>query len=273
MASSIHPSAIIAPGAEIGNDVTIGPYAVIEEHVRLGDRCVIGPHVYLTGHTAIGGGTNIHAGAVIGDEPQDLHYNGELSYVDIGENCVIREYVTIHRGTEEGSHTVVGNNVLLMAFVHLGHNCQIGDEVVIANASLLAGRVEVAPHAFISGDVKVHQFVRIGRLAMVGGGNAVKQDVPPFCLLQENVIQSPNIVGLRRSGLDDATRHAIRNAIKIYFFNGLNRMNAMAEIREKVPDLPEVREFLDFVGSTTRGITPSHQPEAAAPKDAATTEP
>jgi UDP-N-acetylglucosamine acyltransferase len=273
MSCNIDPRAAISPDAQLGENVTVGPFAVIGPKVQVGDNCVIGPHVNLSGRTTIGRGTKIHVGANIGDEPQDLHYNGELSYVDIGENCVIREYVTIHRGTEEGSHTVVGNNVLLMAFVHLGHNCQIGDEVVIANASLLAGRVEVAPHAFISGDVKVHQFVRIGRLAMIGGGNAVKQDVPPFCLLQDNAIQSPNIVGLRRSGLDDATRHAIRNAIKIYFFNGLNRMNAMAEIREKVADLPEIREFLDFVGSTSRGITAGHQPETAASKDAAPQEP
>jgi len=263
MSSAIHPTAVIAPGACLGDNVTIGPYSVIDGDVRIGDGCVIGPHAYLTGHSTIGKNCQIHAGAIIGDAPQDLHYNDERSYVDIGDNCIIREYVTIHRGTEEDSHTVIGNNVLLMAFVHLAHNCILADDVVIANGSMLAGRIEVGPHAFISGNVLIHQYVRIGRLAMIGGGNTIPQDVPPFCLLQDEEIQSPNIVGLRRSSISDEARHAIRNAIKIFFFNGLNRLNAIAEIKAQVPDLPEIREFVDFVSTTKRGISPGHQPASS----------
>ncbi|MBR5024825.1 MAG: hypothetical protein IKX48_07140, partial [Victivallales bacterium] len=155
---SIDPRAVIAPGAKIGNNVDIAPYAIIDEHVTIGDNCQIGPHVYLTGHTTIGKGTEIHAGAVIGDKPQDVSFDeATVSYVDIGENCRIREYVTIHRGTEQDSHTVVGDRVMLMAFSHLGHNCKIGNDVIIANATLLAGRVEVAEHATISAGVMIHQ--------------------------------------------------------------------------------------------------------------------
>ena len=154
MAGIIDPRAAIEEGAQIGTDVTIGPFAVIGGNVRIGDGCVIGPLVVLSGNTTIGRGTRIHCGANIGDEPQDVHYKGQNSFTDIGENCIIREYVTIHRGVEEGSRTTVGNNVMLMAFVHLGHNCQIADDVIIANASLLAGRVEVGRHAFISGSTR-----------------------------------------------------------------------------------------------------------------------
>ncbi|MBO7092527.1 MAG: acyl-ACP--UDP-N-acetylglucosamine O-acyltransferase [Victivallales bacterium] len=253
---SIDPRAVIAPGAKIGNNVDIAPYAIIDEHVTIGDNCQIGPHVYLTGHTTIGNGTEIHAGAIIGDKPQDVSFDdATVSYVDIGENCRIREYVTIHRGTEQDSHTVVGDRVMLMAFSHLGHNCKIANDVIIANATLLAGRVEVAEHATISAGVMIHQFVRIGRLAMIGGGNAITQDVPPFCLLQDDCIQSANIIGLRRSNMSDVARNSIHEAVKIYFFQKLARMGAVEEIQKKCAPCPELQEFIDFVLTTKRGIT------------------
>lgn len=253
---SIDPRAVIAQGAKIGNNVNIAPYAVIDENVTIGDNCQIGPHVHLTGYTTIGNGTEIHAGAVIGDKPQDISFDdATVSYVDIGENCRIREYVTIHRGTEPDSHTVVGNNVMLMAFVHLGHNCQIANDVVIANATLLAGRVTVAEHAVISGGVMIHQFVRVGRLAMIGGGNAVTQDVPPFCLMQDNCIQGSNAIGLRRANMSDIARNSIHDAVKIYFFQQLARMGAVEEIQKSCAPCPELQEFIDFVLTTKRGIT------------------
>jgi len=254
MGCKIDPRAAIADGAQIGADVEIGPFAVIDGNVKIGDRCKIGPHVHLTGHTTIGAGTSIHTGAVIGGEPQDVHYNDEVSYVEVGENCIIREYVTIHRGTEEGSITKVGNRVMLMAMVHLGHNCQIADDVIIANSSLLAGRVQVDEHAFISGGCLVHQYVRIGKMAMVGGGNTLPQDVPPYCLLQYGVIHGPNIVALRRSGLAEDVRDDIRDAIKIFFFEGLNTKNAISEIRARIPNHPEIDTFVDFLENTRRGV-------------------
>lgn len=264
MSSFIDQRAVIEDGATIGNDVTIGPFAVIGAGARIGDGCRIAPHAVIIGNTTIGARTRIHTGANIGDEPQDLHYTGANSFTDIGEDCIIREYVTIHRGVEEGSHTVVGNRVLLMAFSHLGHNCQIADDVVVANASLLAGRVEVGCHAFISAQVMIHQFTRVGALAMIGGGNAITQDVPPFSMLQERVIQGINAVGLRRAGWDTQARDAIKEAIRLTCFCGLSRPNAIAAIRQTVPQLPQVLQFVQFLENTRRGITSGRTAAPAA---------
>ncbi len=255
----IHPTASIAKGAVIGENVEIAPYAVIDANVTIGDGCRIGPHAYITGHTTIGKNTQIHAGAVLGDSPQDVHYNDEVSFLDIGENCIIREYVTVHRGTEEDSHTVLGNNVMLMAFSHLGHNCIISDNVIVANATLLAGRVTVGERAFVSAGVMVHQFVRIGRLAMIGGGNHISQDVPPFCMLQDEEVQGPNVVGLRRAGFEENSRNAVRSALKLYFCYGLSRQEACDRIRAEVEVTPEVQEFIDFVMTTKRGVCPGRK--------------
>jgi UDP-N-acetylglucosamine acyltransferase len=254
ISSKVDSRAAVSEGAKLGKGVEIGPFAVIEENVILEDGCKIGPHAFLTGNTKIGQGTIIHTGAIIGDRPQDLNYNDEHSYTEIGSNCIIREYVTIHRGTETDSYTRVGNNVMLMAFSHLGHNCQIADNVVIANATLLAGRVEVERNAFISAGCLVHQFARIGRLAMIGGGNPVTQDVPPFCMLQDKCIQGLNSIGLRRAKWSDAAKDAMKDAMKIYFYQGLNRINALEKIRNEVELLPEVLEFITFIENTTRGI-------------------
>jgi len=252
----IDSRAAIAPGAKIGENVSIAPFAVSDDGVVIGNNCVIGPHVHITGNTTIGEGTEIHAGASIGDTPQDLSYHGQNSFTDIGKNCIIREYVTVHRGAEDGSRTVIGDRVMLMAFSHIGHDTVLANNVVVANATLLAGHVTVGEHAFISANVMVHQFVRIGRLAMVGGGNALGQDVPPFCLLQCEQVQGPNLVGLRRSGMSEEARNTVRRAILDYFFSGLIRPAAVAKIQEELQMLPEVKEFIDFVMETRRGIAP-----------------
>lgn len=252
--TQIDPRAAVSPKAQLGCNVKIGPFACIGDGVTIGDDCVIAPHAVITGNTTIGRGTKIYTGANIGDEPQDLHFEGARSYTDIGENCLIREYVTIHRGVEEDSRTVVGNNVLMMAFSHLGHNCQIADNVVIANASLLAGRVEVGARAFISAQVMIHQFCRVGTLAMIGGGNTLVQDVPPFCMVQDKAIQDINAIGLRRAGWPSETRDAIRKALHIACFEGLGRPGALAKIAEEVPQLPEVKLFMEFLETTKRGM-------------------
>lgn len=254
--NNIDPRAAISEGAQLGENVTVGPFAVIGPNVKIGDNCVIGPHVNLSGRTTIGRGTKIHVGANIGDEPQDLHYEGADSCTDIGEDCIIREYVTVHRGVEEDSHTRVGNRVMLMAFSHLGHNCQLADDVVVANASLLAGRVEVGAHAFISAQVMVHQFCHIGTYAMIGGGNAIGQDVPPYSLVQFAVVRGLNAIGVRRAGFSAETRQAIQAAIHATCFEGLARPNAIAKIRAELPQLPEIVAFADFLEKSTRGITP-----------------
>ena len=256
MSCNIDPRAAISPDAQLGENVSVGPFAVIGPNVQIGDNCTIGPHVNLSGHTTIGKGTKIFVGANIGDEPQDLHFEGAESYTDIGEDCLIREYVTVHRGVEEGSHTYVGNRVMLMAFSHLGHNCQIADDVVIANASLLAGRVEVGKHAFISAQVMIHQFCHIGTYAMIGGGNAISQDIPPYCLLQFGVVRGLNAVGVRRAGFSAETRQALQAAIHATCFEGLSRPNAIAKIRQELPQIPEVVAFAEFLENSQRGIVP-----------------
>ena len=176
-----HASAIVDKSAVIGNDVEIGPFAVIGADVDLGDGCVIGPHAVIHPYTALGSGCRVHAGAVIGDLPQDLAFKQVRSFVEIGADCVLREGVTVHRGTEEGTKTSLGDECFLMANSHVGHNCLVGDGVILANGALLGGRVEVGAGAFISGNSAVHQFVKVGRLAMLAGLSGISKDLPPFC--------------------------------------------------------------------------------------------
>ena len=250
----IHPTAVLAAGARIGSDVEIGPYAVIDSHVELGNRCRVGPHVHLTGFTRIGDETAIHAGAVVGDEPQDLHFQGGESYTEIGSGCILREYVTIHRGAKPGTKTVIGDKTLLMAFAHVGHNCQIGCNAVIANACLLAGHVEIGDRVFLSGGVMVHQFCRIGMLAMVSGAEKIFQDLPPYCMYRWEGVSSPNTVGLRRAGIQAEARKAIKQAIRLLFFSGLSRPNALLQIQEKHGQVPELQPMIAFISSTKRGL-------------------
>ncbi len=260
----IHPTAIIAPGARIGADVEIGPFSVIGEQVTVGDRVRIAPHVHLTGHTTIGSGTRIHTGAVIGDEPQDIHYKGAPCEVRIGKNCVFREYVTIHRSKYENGLTSVGDDVMLMANVHIAHDCIIGNGVVIANATLVAGHVEVGERAFISGAVVIHQFCRIGQLAMIGGATGMNKDVPPYCLFQLRQVLGLNTIGLRRAGFDVATRLALKKAYKLFFRTDIPRTQALAEIEAQLGSVPPVMEFVNFIKASKRGIEDG--PRAGVPE-------
>ena len=250
----IHDTAIIGKNAQLGERVTVGPYTVIDDHAVIGDDCRIGPRVTITGHTTIGKGTNVHSGAVIGDEPQDHGYRGEVSYTQIGRRCVLREYVTIHRGAAAESTTVIGDDVMIMGLAHVGHNCRIGSHVNIANATLLAGHVEIEDRAFLSARIMVHQFVRLGTLAMIGGGAIVAQDVPPYCLVPRQLVRGPNTVGLKRAGLSADTRQAVKHAIKLYFFSGLNGTEALAAIREQHGASAEVAHFADFIEASRRGV-------------------
>ncbi|MCF7854732.1 MAG: acyl-ACP--UDP-N-acetylglucosamine O-acyltransferase [Candidatus Pacebacteria bacterium] len=252
----IHPTAVIASGAVVGKDVEIGPYTIVGEHVEIGDGCRIGPHCTLTGHTSIGARTKIHSGAVVGDEPQDYHYKGEVSYTRIGTDCTIREYATIHRGSDAESETVIGDNVMIMGLAHVAHNCRIGNRVTVANLTLLAGHVDVEDSAFISGGVLVHQFTRIGTLAMLGGGSVVTQDIPPYCMHPRDAINGPNSVGLKRAGKTPEVRSAIREAIKLYFFSGLNRGDALDKIAAEFSGQPDVEHFVAFIRESSRGIAP-----------------
>ena len=255
---SVHPTAVVDPRAQVGGGVEIGPGAVIEAGVEIGPDCRIGPYAVLLSGTRLGARCRVHAHAVLGDEPQDLKFRGGASRVEIGEDVVIREGVTIHRGTIAGSVTRVGHGCYLMANSHLAHNVQLGERVILANGALLAGLVEVGAGAFISGNVGVHQFVRIGRLAMVGGCTAVSKDVPPFCTLPSggcNTIAGLNLVGLRRAGVSAEDRLALRRAFRLLFRSGLNVHQAVDRLRAEFPSGP-ASEWAPFIAASKRGICP-----------------
>lgn len=252
----IHPSAVIEPGAILGAGVEISPFCYIDRHAQLGDGCNLGPHVTILGHTSLGQNCRVHGGAIIGDIPQDVNYQGGISYVTIGDRCTLREGVTIHRGTKPGTVTRVGNDCLLMAYSHLAHDVQIGDQVIIANGALVAGYAQIGDRAFISGNCLIHQFTRVGRLAMLSGGTAVQKDIPPFCMthsLSRNTIMGLNIVGLRRAGFSPEERQLLKRALAVLYRSDLNTTQAIAQLKEKF-DSPLVSELAQFIEASERGI-------------------
>ena len=262
---AIHPTAVIAPSARIGCDVHIGPYSVIGEDTVIGDDCWIDAHVKISDQTTLGPRCRVYFGALIGEEPQDHRFRpGTKASTVIGADTTLREYVTIHRSPFEGGTTSVGDRTLLMAFVHVGHDARIGSRVTVANQTAISGHVVIEDGAVLSGYILIHQFCRIGALAMVGGRTIVRQDIPPFCMLAENeCICGPNTIGLRRAGYESAQRMAIRKAIKSFFFHGLNAANALAEIEAMPEKMPELEHFVHFIRTTERGIMPG-DPELAA---------
>lgn len=250
----IHSTAIIHPGARLAADVEIGPYAVIDEHVELGSGCRVGPHVYLTGHTTIGANNRFHAGCVIGDEPQDMKYKGQPTRTRIGDGNVFREHVTIHRSNKMEEDTIVGSGNLLMAHCHLGHNTIIGNNIVIANGALLAGHVTVGDRAFISGNCLVHQFTRIGTLAIMQGGAGIGMDLPPFCIVHNvNELCGLNVIGLRRAGFTSEQRIELKRLYKKLFRSGQNFRQAVAEAQGEFKS-EAAKTMLDFVSTSKRGV-------------------
>ena len=252
----IHPSATIGKRARLGEGNEIGPGCVIEDGVVLGAHNKLWMNVYVGPGTTLGDGNQIHAGAVLGHLPQDLAFAGGTTYTKIGHRNTIREYVTIHRGTKEGTSTIVGDDNFLMANSHLGHNCQVGHKAILVNLATLAGYCTVEDGAVLSGMVAVHQFVRIGRLAMVSGLSAVNKDVPPYLLCggRPAVIQGINAVGIRRAGLASSAREEIKRAYKLLYREGLNVPHALETI-ERECSSPEVRQLVEFVKTAKRGIS------------------
>ena len=254
--TEIHPTAIVEKGAKLGAGCVVGPGAIVGAEVELGDGCVVGPRAVLEGKVRMGAKNRIGIGAVIGAEPQDLAYQGAKSGVVVGEGNVFREYVTIHRGTKEGTDTVIGSGCFLMVGAHVAHNCRLADGVVLVNNVLLAGYVEVEEKAFLGGAVVVHQFVRIGKLAMVRGQTRVGMDLPPYCMaVATNGVCGLNSVGLRRAGVKPENRKALQRVYEEFFFGGKNRVQALEVIRMgKDAKVAEVGEFCDFIQKTKRGI-------------------
>jgi UDP-N-acetylglucosamine acyltransferase len=250
----IHPTAIIHPGARLDSTVNVAPYAVIDEHVALGADCVVGPHVYLTGHTTIGPRNVFHAGCVIGDAPQDLKYQGEPTRLQIGGDNVFREHVTVHRSAKTAEDTVLGSHNFLMAHSHVGHNVRLGDHVIVANGVLLAGHVTVEDRAFLSGNCLVHQFVRVGTLALMQGGSAISKDLPPFTVARgDNGICGLNAIGLRRAGFTAGERLELKQVYRLLFREGHNLREAVAVAQGKFTSAP-ARTLLDFIAVSRRGV-------------------
>lgn len=250
----IHASAIIHPQARIGANVRIGPYAVIDAGVELGADCVVGPHVYLTGETKIGRANIFHASCVIGDAPQDLKYQNEPTRLVIGDGNVFREHVTVHRSNKPAEDTLVGANNFFMGGSHVAHNCHIGNHVILANGATLGGHVTVQDRAFISGNCLVHQFCRVGTLAIMQGGSAISQDLPPFTVARgDNGICGLNTVGLRRAGFGAEQRLELKQLYHLLFRSGKSFQSALAEAKNNFTS-PGAQTMLDFVAGAKRGI-------------------
>jgi len=255
----IHPTAVVEPGARLGSEVVIGPFCYVQDGAEIGDGCELQSHVSVLAHTTLGKRCRVHAGVVLGGLPQDAGFKGDLSYARIGDDCILREGVTVNRGTKPDSETVVGKGCMLMANAHCAHNVQVGNNVTIANCTALAGYVTVGDRAFISGTVGVHQFVRIGRLAMVGVSGVLTKDLPPFCTVRpstENGVGGLNVVGMRRAGMTAEARTAIKHAFRLLYGAGLNVTQAVA-VLEKEPACPEIAEILEFIRGSKRGICAS----------------
>jgi len=246
---------MIDPKAEIDSEVDIGAYVVIEGPVKIKRGTCVMAQVYLTGWTEIGEHNEIHPGAILGDKPQDKAYNGEESYLKIGDHNIIREHVQMHRGTVAGSSTLVGDHNFFMACSHVGHNCRLGDRNILANNALLGGYVEIGNSVFISGNCVVHQFVRIGDYALMRGLSGTSRDVPPYSLIDwQHTVRGVNIVGLKRAGFDDRRIRDIRNAFRVLFQKGRNLSLAVRELEASGEVSPEVLNLLEFIRSSKRGV-------------------
>ncbi|MFH1640832.1 MAG: acyl-ACP--UDP-N-acetylglucosamine O-acyltransferase [Candidatus Omnitrophota bacterium] len=256
--TKIHPAALVSKKAEIA-DVEIGPYAVIGEGVTIGSNTVIGSHCVIEGNTIIGKSCQIFTGAVVGSRPQDLKYKGERSFLEIGDNNVIREYCTFNPGTKEGSKTTVGNHNLFMAYAHIAHDCKVGNNCIIANNGTLAGYVTIEDKAVIGGLVAIHQFVRVGLLSIVGGCSKVVQDIPPYstCDGHPASVYGLNLVGLRRNNIPRETIKELDRLFKLLFNSGLSLKHASEKAEKELKPCKEVSYLLNFVRNSERGVARS----------------
>ncbi len=252
----IHESAVVSPSARIGRNVTIGPYSVIGDDVEIGDGSEIGPNAVIAQYTSIGKDCKIFQFASVGEIPQDLKFKGERSYTFIGDRTVIREGATIHRATGEDNETRVGTDCLLMAYIHVAHNCVLGNHVIMSNLASCAGHATVEDRVVIGGMAGVHQFVKIGRNAMVGGMSKLVQDVVPYTIVDGHPakVVGLNNVGISRAGIPLESRRLIKKAYKILYRSGLSLAEAIAVIEQEVDSCEEVEHFLRFLRNAERGI-------------------
>jgi UDP-N-acetylglucosamine acyltransferase len=254
--TGIHPTAIVDPDAKIGANVSIGAYAIIGPDCVVGDNCVISPRATLERHVRLAENVKVGVGSVLGGDPQDLKFKGELTTVEIGANTTIREYATINRGTAQSYKTTVGENSFIMSYVHLAHDCHVGNGVIISNATQLAGHVTIEDRANISGVTAVHQFVKIGKYSFIGGCSRVPKDVAPFVKAVGNPIKlfGLNSVGLERNGFPEEVRRELKRAYRLFFKSELNLSQAREKANAELHPYPEVQEFLRFFDNSDRGL-------------------
>jgi UDP-N-acetylglucosamine acyltransferase len=252
----IHRTALVDPTAHLGADVAVGPYAIVGPHVTVGEHSSIAAHAVIERNTRLGSGVRVGYGTVIGNDPQDLKYKGEETWVEIGDGTIIREYCTINRGTTATGKTAVGQRCFIMTYVHIAHDCVIGSDVILANGIQMAGHVTVEDRAIVSGLVPIHQFVRIGTYAFVGGGSRVNQDVPPYTKAVGNPVHlyGLNSVGLQRAGFSPEIKLALKRAYRLLFNSDLTVSQGIARARMELPPLPEVEKFLGFIEASQRGV-------------------
>jgi UDP-N-acetylglucosamine acyltransferase len=256
VSTQIHPTAVIHPSAQLGDDCEIGPYSIIGPNVTLGTGCWLQHHVSLHGPSTIGPHNQFYAFSSVGQKSQDLKYIAEPTYLEIGHSNCFREFVTVHRGTAPNSLTKIGNHGNFLAYSHIAHDCIVGDHVIFSNNGTLAGHVEVGHHAIIGGLTAIHQFCRIGDFALTGGCSKIVQDVPPFMIADGNPakIRSYNKVGLERHGFTEEAQRQIKEAYRIIYRSALNLQQAIDQIRANLPESPELTQILKFITQSPRGI-------------------
>jgi UDP-N-acetylglucosamine acyltransferase len=256
MSVRVHPTALVSADAQIGENVEIGAFAIVGPECVIGDGCVIAPRATLEQRATLAANVRVGSGSIVGGDPQDLKFDGEITHVEIGENTVLREYVTVNRGTAQSRKTVVGRDCLIMTYTHLAHDCRVGDHVIISNGSQIAGHVIIEDRVIISGLVAVHQFVKIGAHAFLAGGAIVQRDVPPYVMVAGNpaVPHMVNAEGLKRRGFDEDQVKNVRNAYRILYRSDLKLAEATEKLRVLGETQPEVKAFVDFVTSSTRSI-------------------
>ncbi|MFC1592579.1 acyl-ACP--UDP-N-acetylglucosamine O-acyltransferase [Candidatus Omnitrophota bacterium] len=253
---SIHPTAIVSKKAKLGKDVKVGPYAIIGDEVKIKEGSSIGPHCVIEGKTTLGRRCQVFNAATIGSCPQDLKYKGEVNFLEIGNENIIREYVTINPGTEENSKTIVGSNNLIMAYSHIAHNCEIGNNCIIANAGTLAGYVRLEDRVVVGGLVAIHQFTRVGTLAIIGGCSKVVSDIPPYstCDGHPARVYGLNLVGLKRQGISREVIKELSHAFKVLFNSGLTTRNAIQSLGEEKHASTEISHLINFIKNSKRGV-------------------
>ncbi len=257
MACDVHPTALVDDGATLAADVSVGPYAVIGDGVTIAEGSSVGAHAVIQGPTDIGPGNRIHSFACIGGDPQDLKYAGGVTRLSIGEGNTFREFVTVNRGTEGGGAlTRIGDRNLFMAYAHVAHDCSVASDTVFANAATLAGHVTVEDFAIVGGLVAIHQHVRIGASAILGGGAMVTLDIPPFCMAAGDraKLHGLNVVGMRRRGMGEDTVKSVRRAYRTLFQSSLRLTDALTRLREEHADCEEVQYMVGFIERSERGI-------------------